>query len=148
MPKEINDPSGEWDFNIDLDSIRAEAEAEKKQQEDEKGLMAELDALTQELNSVPDDLEPSGYEDSEATRILSSVPSPSCDPLPEDTNEQTVVIPAVPRESTSVPRGSSNVGTRRASSGNSPRRPCFPCPSFGRLRKRRSASARQNPPSG
>lgn len=132
MPKEINDPSGEWDFNIDLDSIRAEADAEKKQQEDEKGLMVELDALTQELNSVPDDLEPSGYEDSEATRILSSVPSPSGDPLPEDTSEQTVVIPAAPRKSTSAPRGSSNVGTRRASSGNPPRRPASPArPSAG-----------------
>ncbi len=144
-----NGSAGEWEFNIDLESIRAEAEAEKRKEEEEtKSLMAQIDALTADAENArtPDDLDPM-----EETRVLKQSISTPKETAEDTTGEQTIVIPAVSASSSRREENRSEKRpertTRPASSAgqsarSAPRRPVSPA----RPSAANSSSGGQLPP--
>lgn len=94
-----NTSTGEWEFNIDIDSIRSQAQQEASSAD---SLLAELDRMAR--RDEPDDLNPM-EEQSETTRVIPAADTSTAESeqggdkgegsqTQDITTEQTVVIPA------------------------------------------------------
>lgn len=120
-----NTSTGEWEFEIDIDSIRSQAQREA---ESADSLIAELDRMARR-DDEPDDLDPSASDEpeqtsQETTRVISTAGAAASDSSPADseedtaqtediTTEQTVIIPAAsPSARRTSQTASSTAGTR------------------------------------
>ncbi|HIT93783.1 MAG TPA: hypothetical protein IAC43_01205 [Candidatus Faecivivens stercoripullorum] len=120
-----NTSTGEWEFEIDIDSIRSQAQ---KEAESADSLIAELDRMARR-DDEPDDLDPSASDEpeqtsQETTRVISTAGASASDSSPADsdetaaqtediTTEQTVIIPAAsPSARRTSQTASSTAGTR------------------------------------
>lgn len=120
-----NTSTGEWEFEIDIDSIRSQAQREA---ESADSLIAELDRMARR-DDEPDDLDPSASDEpeqtsQETTRVISTAGASASDSSPADsdetaaqtediTTEQTVIIPAAsPSARRTSQTASSTAGTR------------------------------------
>ena len=120
-----NTSTGEWEFEIDIDSIRSQAQ---KEAESADSLIAELDRMARR-DDEPDDLDPSASDEpeqtsQETTRVISTAGAAASDSTSagsdetaaqtEDiTTEQTVIIPAAsPSARRTSQTASGTAGTR------------------------------------